>query len=575
VAEDYSRLRAIPLFASLKDDELAYIGSIAQQTFYPADATILTQGYQGETFYIVASGQVRVVHQDESGVRAVSRLLGQGEYFGEIALLYGDPISANVETVVPTTLLFIEQEDFQEMLGRLPSVRRQLEKTASRRGKAVRLVRFDWQTPDEIVLWRTRRNVIPLFFESLGSLLFWHLSAAALAWLSFADLPRIGALPERWQWALRFVAFVMVSLVWVWYVVDWTNDYLVLTNRRVVHVERFGILSEMRSEIPIRAVQNVEINSGWPTSLLRLANITVKTIGGALTFTHIAEAEHLQSRILEQRALDQQAVRHEDREDIRQTLIKVLRPESLVVPPPPAPGPPDALAALPALKQKRPPRTPMGEWLRTLGKMRVERGEEITWRKHWLILLRRQGGPILVGLAGIVSSLVLWLMPGGTGPSLPPSAVLMPLLAIPVALLWGWWQLLVWGGDIYILTEDRIVDIERLPLGLREKRRESNLDRIQDIDVNIPNFFARMFAMGNVYIKTGAAGSDLTFNWVADPYSVQRDIFHKLARLRRNEDRARRRQTMEEITRWLMVYNELTTRSVPSEVEEEESDQWE
>lgn len=573
MAEDYSRLRAIPLFASLKDDELAYIGSIAQQTFYPAGVTILTQGYQGETFYIVASGQVRVVRQDESGIRAVIRLLGQGQYFGEIALLYGEPISTNVETVVPTTFLFIEQEDFQEMLGRLPSVRKQLEKTASRRGRTVRLVRFDWQMPDEIVLWLTRRNAIPLFFESLGSVLFWHLLAAALAWLSFVNLPRIGVLPESWQWALRFIAFITVSLVWVWYAVDWTNDYLVLTNRRVVYVERFGILSEMRREIPIRAVQNVELNSGWPTSLLGLADITVKTIGGALTFTHISEANHLQSRILEQRALDQQAVRHEDREDIRQALIKVLKPESLAVPPPPSPQPSDAFATLPALKPKRPPRTPVGERLRALGKMRVEKGEEITWRKHWLILLRRQSGPILVGLAGIVSSLAMWLLPGGLERlALPLSAVLIPLLAIPVASLWGWWQLLVWGGDIYILTGDRIVDIERLPLGLREKRRESNLDRIQDIDVNIPNFLARMFAMGNVYIKTGAAGSDLTFNWVADPYSVQRDIFHRLARLRRGEDRARRQQTMEEITGWLVVYNELTTRPVQSKVQEDESE---
>ena len=81
--------------------------------------------------------------------------------------------------------------------------------------------------------------------------------------------------------------------------------------------------------------------------------------------------------------------------------------------------------------------------------------------------------------------------------------------------------------------------------------------------------------MGNVYIQTGAAGSDLTFNSVADPYSVQRDIFHRLARLRRSEDRARRQQTMEEITGWLVVYNELTTKPVQFKVQEEEHEEWE
>ena len=572
MSEDYTRLRAVPLFASLKDDDLAYIGSIIGQTVYPANEAIITQGEQGETFYMVASGQVRVVRQDESGVRAVIRLLGQGQYFGEASLLYGEPRNATVETLVPTTLLYIEQDEFHRMVEKLPNVRKQLEATAGRRSRVLGLDRFDWQLPDETIMWRAQRNVIPLFFESLGYLLFWHVLAAALAVVSLIGIPRLGSLPAGWQWLLRFMAFLIVSLVWVWYVFDWTNDYLVLTNRRIVHVERFGILREMRKEVPIRAVQNVELNSGWPTALLGLADITIKTLGGVLTFTHIAEAEHLQSRILDQRALDQQAVRREDREDIRQSLIKVLKPESLAVPPPPPPTP-DALAALPKPKPKKLARPPIAERLYTLRQMRVEKGEEITWRKHWLILLRRLSGPIMAVLAGVVLSLMMWLSPNFLERlSFLRSAVWAPLLAILVALVWGWWEFLVWGGDIYTLTANRIVDIERLPLGLREKRRESSLDRIQDIDVSVPNLLARLFAMGDVYIKTGAAGSDLTFQSVANPYDVQRDIFHKLANLRRVEERAHRQQSMEEIARWLVVYNELTTRPVQPEVEEEQSE---
>ena len=203
--------------------------------------------------------------------------------------------------------------------------------------------------------------------------------------------------------------------------------------------------------------------------------------------------------------------------------------------------------------------------------MRVEKGEEITWRKHWLVLLRRLSGPFIARVGGrraLVDDVVITPCIGA--PLDPAMGCVVPLLAILVALVWGWWEFLVWGGDIYTLTADRIVDIERLPLGLREKRRESNLDRIQDIDVSVPNLLARMFAMGDVYIKTGAAGSDLTFQSVANPYDVQRDIFHKLANLRRAEEQSHRQQTMEEITRWLGVYNELTTKPVESRMEEEE-----
>ena len=206
MAEDYSHLRAVPLFASLKNDDLAYIGSIIQQTAYPANEVIITQGDQGETFYIVAFGQVRVVRQDESGVKAVVRLLGQGQYFGEASLLYGEARSATVEASVPTTLLYIEQEDFHVMVERLPGVRKQLEAAAGRRSKVLGLDRFDWQMPDETVMWQAQRNVIPLFFESLGSLLFWHVLAAALAVVSFMR-PSRRLLPAEWQWALAFHSF--------------------------------------------------------------------------------------------------------------------------------------------------------------------------------------------------------------------------------------------------------------------------------------------------------------------------------------------------------------------------------
>jgi len=153
---------------------------------------------------------------------------------------------------------------------------------------------------------------------------------------------------------------------------------------------------------------------------------------------------------------------------------------------------------------------------------------------------------------------------------LPVGGILAPLLLIPPASFWIWWAYAVWGGDIYILTTDRIVDIERTPLGLKEMRSESTLDRIQDIEVNISGVWARVFDIGNVNIKT--AGGDFTFRAVADPRGVQRDIFHRLAEFRRREQEQRRRQTMEEMTKWLSVYNELTIVPTQAGAEEKESE---
>jgi signal-transduction protein with cAMP-binding, CBS, and nucleotidyltransferase domain len=145
---------------------------------------------------MIASGQVRVVREDESGTRAVIRLLGQGQYFGEASLLYGEPRNATVETIVPTTLLYIEQDDFRVMVEKLPNVRKQLEATAGRRSKVLGLDRFDWQ-PGETIM-RRRSNVIPLFLNLAPA--FWHVLAAALAVVSFIDSFRPAG---GWQWFLR------------------------------------------------------------------------------------------------------------------------------------------------------------------------------------------------------------------------------------------------------------------------------------------------------------------------------------------------------------------------------------
>ena len=561
---DYSRLNAIPLFASLKEEDLAYISSILKLVPYPAGQKVVCQGDEGETFYVVDTGQVRVIRKDESGAEAVVRFLGPGQFFGETALLYDERRNATVETVVNTTLFYIEKDDFAAMVARLPSVRKQLEAASGRRSKAMGLGRFDWQLSDEVAVWVAHRNVIPLIFESLGGLIVGFGIAVALAVLALLRIPSMD-LPLAGRLLLGLGAAVMFSLTLVWYIYDWTNDYLVLTSRRILHLERYGFLREVRNEVPIQAVQNVVTShKGFLDAILGLSDITIETIGGKLKFTHIPGAEHLQERILDQRTRVQQEARREEREAIRAELLKVLRP-----PPPPTVPASVVTGAQPASSPKAKPTPSLRERLRP--KLRLEKPGEIIWRKHWLLLIGRLIGPVALLLAGPILSIVLsqlnnWF----PRVQLPVGGILAPLLLIPPASFWIWWAYAVWGGDIYILTTDRIVDIERTPLGLKEMRSESTLDRIQDIEVNISGVWARVFDIGNVNIKT--AGGDFTFRAVADPRGVQRDIFHRLAEFRRREQEQRRRQTMEEMTKWLSVYNELTIVPTQAGAEEKESE---
>ncbi len=576
---DYTaRLHQIPLFASLGEADLADLNEAVKVRSYRGGDTIVKQGEPGDEFYIIDSGQVRIVRQDASGVSTVIRYDTPGQFFGEASLLYDEPRNATVEAVTDTTVFAIPKEAFHAMVDRFPHVRRVLREAAGRHHAP--LTRFAWQEPDEVAVWVTKRNVVPLIVESAVGLAVNFAIAGGLVLLGFYLESRDPSDP--WFWILLAAAILWVAFTLVWYIVDWTNDYLVVTNRRIVHVERYGLIAETREEVPIAAVQSVVLSRGDPLdAALGLSAITVETIGGRLKFTHIPSVRHLQERILDQITRVQQEAQRQEREAIREELLKVL-PQAQVQPaeepdseeePPAPPAPPAPPVVQPPQRKRRP---------LVLLPTRLERPGEVTWRKHWLILVSRLLAPAAVFLLGLALTLVLLVSPWLSNrvpdvSSVSRLAPFLPLLLVPIALVWGWWRYMVWAGDVYTVTTNRIVDLNRLPFGVRETRRESTLEKIQNIDVVIRNLVGRLFDMGDVIIKTGAGTDDFVFHSIAHPHSVQRELFHRLAEFRRKSQEGQRRQRYEEMAKWLAVYNELTHVPAPAPLDEsqEEQEEWE
>jgi len=110
---------------------------------------------------------------------------------------------------------------------------------------------------------------------------------------------------------------------------------------------------------------------------------------------------------------------------------------------------------------------------------------------------------------------------------------------------------------VYIVTEDRIIDVEKVPLWGREERREASLERIQNVNLLIPGPLAAALHYGNVDIDTAGGEGKFTFTNVVEPHQVQREIMFRVeqARQRRQQLEAQRRQ--KEIADWLAVYERL------------------
>ena len=109
-------LRNVPLFANLGDAQLGVLVSMIVRNSVGRNETIIGAGDPTGSLYIVISGRLKVLMQDEQGREVILAILGSGEFFGEMGLLDDNPRSASVVTLEPCELLSISKSDFKRCL---------------------------------------------------------------------------------------------------------------------------------------------------------------------------------------------------------------------------------------------------------------------------------------------------------------------------------------------------------------------------------------------------------------------------------------------------------------------------
>ena len=101
----------MPLFSRLNERELLRIMQVADVRAYAPGDTVVQEGDRGDELFIVLSGLVQVVRND-----TVLTEVGQGEHFGEMALIRAMPRSATVVAVETSELIALHRADFFEIL---------------------------------------------------------------------------------------------------------------------------------------------------------------------------------------------------------------------------------------------------------------------------------------------------------------------------------------------------------------------------------------------------------------------------------------------------------------------------
>ncbi|MBI3177210.1 MAG: cyclic nucleotide-binding domain-containing protein, partial [Chloroflexi bacterium] len=111
-----SLLERAPLFVSFTPEEIQAVARRLRSETFAAGVDIVRQGERGDRFYLLRRGRVKVlVRHDEGDERMVNELVS-GDYFGEAALLTGEPRNATVRALTPVEALSLRKRDFDRLV---------------------------------------------------------------------------------------------------------------------------------------------------------------------------------------------------------------------------------------------------------------------------------------------------------------------------------------------------------------------------------------------------------------------------------------------------------------------------
>jgi CRP/FNR family cyclic AMP-dependent transcriptional regulator len=126
-------LAEVALFHGLSQDERTELYGRLRRRRYRKGEMIFLRGDLGRDLYVIESGAVRICLTTEDGKEITLALLGQGEFFGELALLDGEPRSSDAVSMEASQFLLLERSDFLQFVEEHPRVAHRVMAVLSRR----------------------------------------------------------------------------------------------------------------------------------------------------------------------------------------------------------------------------------------------------------------------------------------------------------------------------------------------------------------------------------------------------------------------------------------------------------
>lgn len=148
------RLAAVkdsPLFEGLSNAEIEYLETILKEKRIPEGGTVFVENMPGESLYLIEQGTIKISKMMAEGDEKILVILGPEDFFGEMAILEGNPRSATARVAEDACLLSLQRKDFESLCEEKPKLGLKLMRNIIR--TFTRRIRENSEEYREMLIW--------------------------------------------------------------------------------------------------------------------------------------------------------------------------------------------------------------------------------------------------------------------------------------------------------------------------------------------------------------------------------------------------------------------------------------
>ena len=524
-------LRKVYLFHNLEKEYIDLLLDNAEVVFFPTDKMVYLEGTPASYFYIIYQGELEILKERNHALIQLNNLR-EFYSFGEDALTNNRTRQSSARAI--TDLILIKfSESILSKLGK--------ESTVFQKNLNIILTTYNHLIhksvipgKDEAVCYIGQPHPIIVVLKMIFALL-------AVFGLSILLIQSINSGFFAYNilfWGMGALAITV--LVWMgWQFLEWSNDLFFFTDKRIINRQRSLFSYETKHETPISAIESVQVKRSYFGRGFNFGDLEIKTFTGSMRLAFvpdISSAQQILSFLTERR---KERWEEEEKQTFERDIRERINPEIL------REG--DNLISYPEKSS-----TQIQSLGSIPGRITDNNTPNIIYRTHWTILFAKIFIPVFL----LMSHLFFYLFLAANNAKIINGITFNIIMLINCIVLISLvaYRFFDWRNDLYIITEDYLIDIDRRPFGMEEKR-SAPIKNIQSIRYKRNGIFGLLFNFGTVYTRIG--DEEFTFDNVFQPADVQEALFAAKERFHQNqidvEKGAQRRKAVD----WIDSYHQI------------------